>query len=476
MNYWKKISRAFRAAFASSSGHHISFSYILALSLLSLLSLIAYYSVKSAIVIRNSEAASLNQSGRQRMLTQKIAKLSLQLATNPTTRERKRIRSELRLTIEDMEKNHRLLTGAGPNSKNAVALSKKMRALYFSPPHLLDRQVRAYIATAREILEFQAKGGEKFSFRSPALKKLLELSEGNLPFQLEQLTDILQNESEKNDSDLLQLETTLFVATLIALVLIGVFIFRPLGRRINDELLVRKRTEEDLRQSIYKRWQKEEQLQRSLKEKEILMQEIHHRVKNNLQIIKSLMALQTDHSSDPMVISTLRDSQNRISAMSLVHDILYESGDLSLLSFSDFLQRLSHSVFLSYNTNNDQIALELEVDEVTLNVDQAIPCGMLVNELLTNALQHAFAPGQNGEIRVKFFENQDDSLTLQISDTGKGFPGHINFRSPESLGLTIVNLLTRQLRGDLDLERGNGSTFIVKFFPIQENVNLPGQT
>ncbi len=203
-----------------------------------------------------------------------------------------------------------------------------------------------------------------------------------------------------------------------------------------------------------------EQIKQSLKEKEILLQEIHHRVKNNIQIISSLLNLQSSYIKDERYKQMLKDSQDRIKSMALIHEKLYQSSNLADISFEEYIQDLVQSLYRSYGTSS--IALEVEGSDVSLDIDAAIPCGLIINELVSNSLKHAF-PYDKGRIKI-FFRSIDDNIELVVSDNGVGIPDTIDFRTTESLGLHLVTILVEdQLKGTISLDRSNGTTFKITF-------------
>lgn len=207
----------------------------------------------------------------------------------------------------------------------------------------------------------------------------------------------------------------------------------------------------------------EEEIQRSLEEKEILLKEIHHRVKNNLQVVWGLIDLQIQTLKDPDMINTLRDSQNRIRTMSLIHETLYKSRDLSHIEISQYLQSLVNTLFSTYSVSPEKISVHFTLDNILLDVESAIPCGLIVNELMSNTFKHAFPGDRNGEIHIGF-SLKGTTYTLSFGDTGVGIPPGVDYTNTESLGLKLVNVLaTDQLDGTIQLVRDNGTTFIISF-------------
>jgi len=177
---------------------------------------------------------------------------------------------------------------------------------------------------------------------------------------------------------------------------------------------------------ISDRKQKEERIQAALLEKDILLGEIHHRVKNNLQIIYSLPDLQSARIADQAVLDMLRDSQNRIRSMALIHQTLYQSKDFAEVDFGGFLEALVPTLIASYGVDPNSITLLIDAEHVQLPIDAAIPCGLVVNELISNSLKHAFQVGRPGEISVSLINQADSNALLVVSDTGIGIPEHID--------------------------------------------------
>jgi two-component sensor histidine kinase len=219
------------------------------------------------------------------------------------------------------------------------------------------------------------------------------------------------------------------------------------------------RTQEELA----RRTQAEVQLTGLLREKELLLREIHHRVKNNLQIISSLLDLHSDAIRDTGVLALFKDSQHRIHSMALVHEILYQSPDLAWVDVGAYLQRLSAQLFRSYGVDARRITLRTHTDRVLLDIDQAIPCGLILNELLTNAFKYAFPEDRTGEVYVALHADPPQHVTIVVQDTGIGLPEGLDFRNTDSFGLQLVCLLAEQMEGTITLLREQGTTFTLTF-------------
>ncbi len=236
--------------------------------------------------------------------------------------------------------------------------------------------------------------------------------------------------------------------------LISVAVKDPDGKPIGiittcEDISVRKRAEEQIRSA--------------LKEKDILLKEIHHRVKNNLQVVSSMLRLQSDYVKDEGARMLFGDSQRRVETMSLVHDKLYRSDDLARIDFRGYVNDLAANLALINAYRADQIEVKIQVEEMMLNVNNAIPCGLIINELVSNAFKHAFTDGKKGKVIVSMRRQNEKRIVLEVSDDGVGFPESVDFGNTASLGLQLVNSLVAQLGGIVALERGAGTTFRIEF-------------
>ncbi len=214
---------------------------------------------------------------------------------------------------------------------------------------------------------------------------------------------------------------------------------------------------------ITERRQIEERLQASLGEKEMLLKEIHHRVKNNLQIISSLLDLQADTVTDPQVRTIFEESQQRIQAMALIHESLYQSDDLAHIDAAQYISRLCARLGQAYAPLTERVAVKVQAEAVWLEVQTAIACGLILQELLSNGFKHAFPEGQSGEIHITLQVAPEQQAVLTVRDTGIGFPEGLDFRTTDSLGLQLVCLLTEQLQGTIRLERHEGTAWTLTF-------------
>jgi len=215
------------------------------------------------------------------------------------------------------------------------------------------------------------------------------------------------------------------------------------------------------------RWQVERELTRSLEEKEILLKEVHHRVKNNLQLITSMLKLQSRTLNDPGAIEMLQESQNRIRSMAIVHEKLYSTGDMVNVDFSDYIRTITSFLFQTHEHASGGVDLVLDVERVHLKLDTAIPCGLIVNELVTNSLKHAFPKTRGkstkkGKIEVSLKEKKDQ-MVMVVKDNGVGIKKGFDPKSANSLGLKIVENLSKQLDGQLSINRRGGTRFMLTF-------------
>ncbi|MBX3749281.1 MAG: transporter substrate-binding domain-containing protein [Opitutaceae bacterium] len=218
----------------------------------------------------------------------------------------------------------------------------------------------------------------------------------------------------------------------------------------------------------------EMELRDSLREKEALLREIHHRVKNNLQVITSLLRLEAGRSAQPATKAALQDMQGRIRSMALLHETLYRSADFARVDMADYLRQLSTQLHRAQNTRPGAVRLQLDLEPVMLEAEQAIPCGLMVNELLTNSLKHAFPDGRSGEIRIALHARPDGRVQLEVGDNGTGLPADLDERRQRSLGLQLVSDLVRQLQGTLEAgAAGPGARFVITLIPLKPS-EAPG--
>ncbi len=214
---------------------------------------------------------------------------------------------------------------------------------------------------------------------------------------------------------------------------------------------------------IKERKKVENRLNISLHEKEILLKEIHHRVKNNLQIISSLLALQSNYINDPQILEIFKESQNRIKTIALIHENLYQSPDLSRINMMEYINNLVADLLYSYCANTDKIKTTIQTDDISLNIETAMPCSLVLNELLTNSIKHAFPDNRNGMITVRFKSEIGNQINMEVSDNGIGLPEQFSVNKTKSLGLKLVKNLTKQLNGKLNINSEGGTAVKIIF-------------
>ncbi|MCK9150891.1 PAS domain S-box protein [Methanobacterium alcaliphilum] len=206
----------------------------------------------------------------------------------------------------------------------------------------------------------------------------------------------------------------------------------------------------------------EDQLKHSLSEKEMLLKEIHHRVKNNLMVISSLLSIQSRYIKDKEALDIFKESQNRAKSMALIHERLYKSTDLKRIDIADYIRTLSSELFHTYVTDPSKIELKMDLEDVMIDINTSIPLGLIINELVTNAMKHAFPGNMQGEINISFHKIHDN-LILEVSDNGIGFPGNINYKNTSSLGLQLVTSLSGQIDAEMELTSKDGTKFKITF-------------
>jgi PAS domain S-box-containing protein len=201
----------------------------------------------------------------------------------------------------------------------------------------------------------------------------------------------------------------------------------------------------------------------ALKEKEVLLKEVHHRVKNNLQVISSILNLQTSYVKDKETANILKECQNRIKTMAYIHESLYQTKDFSQINFTEYITNLVKNLFYSYDANQQKIRAIFDIDTIFLNLDTSIPCGLIVNELVSNALKYAFTENSEGAVKIEIKHTKDNKIKMIVADNGKSIPENIDFRNTETLGLQLVTILAEQINGTIALKRTKGTTFEIIF-------------
>lgn len=231
---------------------------------------------------------------------------------------------------------------------------------------------------------------------------------------------------------------------------------------VKERTMKLEETNKKLKKEIIAHQRAEKELKDSLNEKDLLVKEIHHRVKNNLMIISSLLNLQSHYLTDEKSLNIFKESENRAKSMALIHERLYSNKDMRRIEFDEYLSTLATELFESYSLGPD-IKLNLKLDRVKLDVNTAIPLGLIVNELITNSFKYAFLEGE-GELTIEFHSlTGEDEYELIVRDDGPGFPEDLDFRKVDSLGMQLINNLTKQLHGTIDLDRSQGTKFTIHF-------------
>jgi PAS domain S-box-containing protein len=218
----------------------------------------------------------------------------------------------------------------------------------------------------------------------------------------------------------------------------------------------------------------EQKIRESLREKEVLLREVHHRVKNNLAVICSLFYLESTYAKDEHTAQVFRESENRVHSMALVHETLYGSKNLSRIDFSQYAKTLASDILSSYGNgkhSNASVQLKSDLEPVIMSIDLAVPCGLILNELISNAFKHGFSNAQGGEITVALLADFNGQCLLRVDDNGAGIPAGFDVNTNKSLGLRLVRSLTKQIRGSFELVRTEPGTSARVQFPVTHHVN-----
>ena len=237
-----------------------------------------------------------------------------------------------------------------------------------------------------------------------------------------------------------------------------VAVFVDLNRKRRDL----QRLNDALQAEIAQRRNAEEAVRHS-REKEVLLQEIHHRVKNNLQIITSLLRMQSRAVQDPAFSEALRECQNRVASMALIHDKLYRARDLARVSFGEYVRDLTDNILTSYALPARSVRVRLDIDDLSLSLDYAVPCGLILNELMSNCLKHAFPVGHSGTVYIGFHAEREDELCLVVRDDGVGVPADVDLGRTSSLGWRLIRALVEQLGGVVQCHTADGTSVEIRF-------------
>jgi len=258
----------------------------------------------------------------------------------------------------------------------------------------------------------------------------------------------------------------IWLAVLMALVFFGYLrqnrMVKSKTAELRRELFERQMAEKELLAS-------EQHLRQSLTEKESLLKEIHHRVKNNLQIVSSLLYLQEEYMHDAKGVEILRESQNRVKSMALIHEQLYGTTDLAKIDFGRYIQGLAANLFDAYGIEPTRIRLDVRAEDIFLGVDMAVPCGLIINELVSNALKHAFPSRNTGTIEIAVATRSGGRLEIVVADDGIGLAVPYGDTEKRTLGLRLIDTLVAQLDGTVDIQTDHGTRFGIM-------LNAPGQT
>lgn len=214
----------------------------------------------------------------------------------------------------------------------------------------------------------------------------------------------------------------------------------------------------------------------SLREKEVLLQEIHHRVKNNLQVVSSLLSLQSTRIEDPRLRRVFKESQSRVRAMALIHEILYDSKDLAGIRLGAYVERIVDGLMRTYGADPDRVRLVVEAEDLRLGIDEMVPCGLAINELISNSLKYAFPDGREGRITIRVSQDENGGIVLVVRDDGVGLPDDLDLRSSRGMGMGLVlGLVEKQLGGRLEVDRSHGACFTI-VIPPKDTGSRPATT
>ncbi|WP_394749793.1 sensor histidine kinase [Spongiimicrobium salis] len=228
----------------------------------------------------------------------------------------------------------------------------------------------------------------------------------------------------------------------------------------------------DLLKAHHKLYKSKTEIEKRINEKEMLLREVHHRVKNNLQTVSSLLNLQSRNTEDVQIKTVIKSSQNRVISMAMIHEMLYMRDNLSKIEFRSYVKELGEYLISSLNTSKNTIGLHIDIPQVKLGIDTAIPLGLLINEVITNSMKYGFKEGMEGHIHISLKEEQEGSYELRIRDTGVGFSDTVDLKTSKSLGLKLIHNLARQLKGSIQRDSSDqGTSYIINFQDIGKHFN-----
>jgi PAS domain S-box-containing protein len=234
--------------------------------------------------------------------------------------------------------------------------------------------------------------------------------------------------------------------------------------RANEQQL--RAANQQLQAEVRERKKTEEKIKTTLKEKEVLLKEIHHRVRNNMQLISSILNIQSKHLRDEQALKMFKNGQSRIRSMALVHEKLYESKNLAGIDFAEYIRSITTYLFTLYKIS-EAVRLNVDIKDILLDINTAIPCALIVNEIVSNSLKYAFPEGIEGEIYIGLRSDKPDKFILIVKDNGIGFPKELDFRKTESLGMQLIIMLAGQLEGTVELDKSKGTAFTITFGKIK---------
>jgi two-component system, sensor histidine kinase PdtaS len=301
-------------------------------------------------------------------------------------------------------------------------------------------------------------------FRQEQNKQLVEMTSKYESEKKEKQITALQLKDKQNQITIAQQQvgTTLILSVLVVFMILILFLYSRFRiKKKNAELLLIKNTE--IRGRNLELQELSTQLQESLSEKETLLKEIHHRVKNNLQIISSLLNLQTHTLTDPKALEAVRDGQNRVKSMALIHQNLYQAENLASIDFQNYVEQLLSVLSITYEAAHKEIISSVHAQNIQLDIDTAIPIGLIINELVSNAYKYAFLKQEKGSIEIELAQLTLNDFRLTVQDNGVGLLEAIDWENPPTLGLKLVNILTNQINGILHIENQKGTRFIIDF-------------